>query len=260
MEKEKPDPCSTEEKKTRKRKECGIPDEHRCQRSDRKKNWRCRNARVNHIYCQHHIDLTTKNYLARKERKKQHHLNSCEENPKEGKDSIAIDVSQAVGISKKLMNNMCRIRNPEIAQDITVPSDISDLNELLPTLMVQAWNQELTPAERHILGYLLPEGHRNDSAVMSIFCGGTSRFGIDRAGMWCKSVCEGKENPDAVLERERELKIFQSQYFKHLEEYHEGFIAKAEWFKRLWSDTCNRDEQMFSELLEKYKRDPTFLK
>ncbi|GLJ34323.1 hypothetical protein SUGI_0690220 [Cryptomeria japonica] len=134
-----------------------------------------------------------------------------------------MDASQAVGISKK------------------------------------AWNQELTPAERHILGYLLPEGHRDDSAVMSIFCGGTSRFGIGRAGMWCKSVCEGKENPDAVLERERELKIFQSQYFKDLE-HHEGFIAKAEWFKRLWSDTCNRDDQMFSELLEKYKRDPTFLK
>ncbi|GLJ34322.1 hypothetical protein SUGI_0690160 [Cryptomeria japonica] len=171
-----------------------------------------------------------------------------------------MDASQAVGKSKKVMNNMWRIRNPEIAQERTVPSDISDLNELLPTLMMGAWNQKLTPAERHILGYLLPEGHRNDSAVMSIFCGGTSRFGIDCAGMWCKSVCEGKENPDVVLERERELKIFQSQYLKELEEYHEGFIVKAEWFKRLWSDTCKRDDEMFSELLEKYKRDPTFLK
>ncbi|GLJ34327.1 hypothetical protein SUGI_0690290 [Cryptomeria japonica] len=263
MEEEKHDPCSIKPKKTRKGKECDIPDEQRCQRSDRKKNWRCKNARVNHIYCQHHINLTTKNYLTRKERNKQDPLNSCQKNPKEDKGSIAVedgmacprqkDSSQAVGISKREMNNMCRIRNPEIAQEISVPSDISDLDELLPTLLMEAWNRELNPAERHALGCLLPEGHSDDSSVMSIFSGGTSRFGIDCAGTWCKSVCEGKETPDAVLEKEREMTICQSQYLKDLKEYHEGFIAKAEWFKQLWSDTCKRNDRMFSELLEKYK-------
>ncbi|GLJ34320.1 hypothetical protein SUGI_0690120 [Cryptomeria japonica] len=255
MKKEKHDPCSTKEKKTR-REECTIPDEQRCQRADRKKNWRCKKARVNHIYCQHHKDLAARNYLVRKEKKK------C----REDKESSAIedqkDTNQVVGVSKRGMKSVSRIITPEIAEEIAVPSDISDLGELLPTLLIEAWNRELTPMEKLSLRELLPEGHRDDAAVISIFCGGTSRFGIDRAGNWCRSVCEGKESPDAVLERERELKIFQAKYLKTLEEYHEGFLAKAEWFKRLWSDTCNRDDRMFSQLLEKgkFKLNPTLLR
>ena len=257
MEKEK---RSTKRKKTRTNEECSVPDEQRCKRTDGAGNWQCKNARVNHMYCQHHINLGERNYLVKKEmRKAKEHKKSTSV-----KDAIACpnreDTTQAVGISKWDINNLCLIRNPEIAEKIMVPTGISDMSDLLPNLLMEAWNEELTPVERISLRILLPGGQRDNAAVVSILSGGTSRFGIDHAGQWCKSVCEGKENPDAVLEREMDLKILQSEYLKDLELYKEGLIDKTEMYKRLWFEKCKGDEEKFFEILGKYKSDPSFFK
>ena len=146
------DPSSTKAKKGRKRNQCDIPDERRCKRSDKKKDWRCRNARVNHGYCQHHADLAAKNYSQRKERRNQVPTSSSVNKPKEGKEAFPMDTSQVVGISEKEMNNVGRT----IDQEIRIASEKSDLYRL--SLITEDRNEELTSDERDglcALRYLL---------------------------------------------------------------------------------------------------------
>ncbi|KAH9293128.1 hypothetical protein KI387_041669, partial [Taxus chinensis] len=225
IEKEKPKEMKAEgsSSRTRKRKECNIPDEKRCKRLDRKKNWRCVNARVNKNYCQHHIELMSKNYLSRRERKKKEEENKivavADPIPglkQEKTESQAVPVTdpspctkQAVGIARRSINNVGLIKNPELAEEIMVPSEISDLKERLPVMLMDAWNEVLSPAERYRLRSFLPEGHKEDeTVVMSLLKGETSRFGVGIADKWRRRLCEGKQTPEAVMQKERELKIF----------------------------------------------------
>ncbi|KAH9289401.1 hypothetical protein KI387_033518, partial [Taxus chinensis] len=151
--------------------------------------------------------------------------------------------------------------NKIVAVADPIPGLKQEKRELLPVIMMDAWNEVLSPAERYRLRSFLPEGHKqNETAVMSLLKEETSRFWVVIAAELCRSVCEGKQTPDAVLKKERELKIFQSRYFKDLKMYHGNFISEAEGLKRLCVDTCPCDDRMFCKELQRTSHDLTVLK
>ena len=122
-----------------------------------------------------------------------------------------------IGITKQCLSNKNKLRKPKIAETLALPGDFLLLDDLTNVLNKETWIEHLTPAERSELCALLPDLEESDktSIVESLFNGFNFNFG-NPTMKWGESVCKGEQRPDALLQKEEELKCSQSQYYKDL--------------------------------------------
>ncbi|GLJ18071.1 hypothetical protein SUGI_0318820 [Cryptomeria japonica] len=168
-------------------------------------------------------------------------------------DEVVVEIqSKEVGITKRCMTNKCRIRSPQIAEKITVPEKLHELEDLSDVLTWDSWNKYLSASERCDLRILLPQGQRNNCVIKSLLDGEIQRFGKNPVAEWGKSVCKEEESPVQILQKEENLKASQSQYLKNLRTYHHEYIDRVEGFKKIF-ESCNCDDEEFRMVLMKMK-------
>jgi len=154
----------------------------------------------------------------------------------------------AIGITKQCLSNKYKIKEPEIAETAVLPGDLFGLENLKDVLTMEAWTEHLTPSERRDLRSLLPEGQKNNTVVECLLSGENFNFG-NPALMWGASVCKGEQFPSALLQREREMKISQSQFFKDRITYRDTFLDTVEELEKLCESVDQNDKEFRRELM-----------
>lgn len=153
--------------------------------------------------------------------------------------------SVLIGITTHCMSGKYKIKRPTIADTTSLPAEILGLNDLRGVLTLEAWGM-LSGEERKSLVGLLPGGQ--SGAVEPLLKGDNIFFG-NPIIQWGSSVCRGQEHPEALLLKEFELKLRQSEYFKELKSYHAEYIVLGEDFKGLY-ESCNEDKAKFLEAIK----------
>ena len=142
------------------------------------------------------------------------------------------------------------MKRPEIAGTAVLPLDIYGLDNLKDVLTMEAWQEYLSPTDRFSLRSLLPEGQQNNIVVESLLSGDNFKFG-NSALKWGASVCRGEQVPNALLQREQELKSSQSQYYEYLENYRDTLVDTLEELKQLY-ESCDDNDTKFRMKLKKW--------
>ena len=155
-----------------------------------------------------------------------------------------------VGITKHCLSNKSKIKEPEIAETAVLPDDIYGLENLTDVLTMEAWKECLSPTDRCVLRSFLPEGHQNDTVVESLLRGDNFKFG-NPALKWGTSICRGEQFPNALLQREQELKSSQSQCYEYLENYRDTLVDTLEELKQLY-ESCDDNDTNFREKLKEW--------
>jgi hypothetical protein len=158
-----------------------------------------------------------------------------------------------IGITKQCLSNKNKLRKPKIAETLALPGDILLLDDLTNVLNKETWIEHLTPAERSELCALLPDLEEPDktSIVESLFNGENLNFG-NPAMKWGESVCKGEQRPDALLQKEEELRRSQSQYYKDLKTYRDTLLDSLEELKQL-CESCNGEHAKIQEEIEQWR-------
>lgn len=222
-------------KRPRETAESTLPDELRCKRSDGKR-WRCSQPRLEgKSYCHRHSEKIQR-YTQKKK-----NLNPSRSPELE------------IGITEHCKSNEYKIREPEIAETIKLPTEIFALQDLRNVLTVEAWREDLTERERSRLRAFLPEGQNNNNDVVeSLLSGENFNFG-NPAIAWGASVCKEEQCPEVLLQKERDLKQSQSQYFKDMRAYYYAFIASIHELSQL-CDSCSMNDARFRKALKLWRK------
>ncbi|CAO2821894.1 unnamed protein product [Amaranthus hypochondriacus] len=139
--------------------------------------------------------------------------------------------------------------NAKLADVVTVPRDIFELNDLSQVLSYEVWQSVLTEKERNVLTQFLPPGVEADEAVRALLSGDNFFFGNPFL-KWGSSLCSGGLHPDAILQHEKSFKTDKKGYYSELQQYHDSMIGSLQNLKQ----TCASSNDPESEIRQYMSR------
>ncbi|KAJ0974607.1 hypothetical protein J5N97_016572 [Dioscorea zingiberensis] len=141
----------------------------------------------------------------------------------------------------------------ELADVLSVPRDIFNLDNLMEVLSYEVWATCLSESERELLTQLLPSGTGAEQVVHSLLTGENHHFGNPFL-KWCSSLCSGNLHPDNVLRMEHEFRANKRAYYGELNKYHTDMLELLKKWKEKW--TSSKDpEKLWSKGLTKHMQE-----
>lgn len=159
---------------------------------------------------------------------------------------------EQIGISWRQMKpfvNHVSSDHKVLADVVTVPEEIFDLDNLSEVLSYEVWKTHLSENERNHLMNFLPRGIEPHQAVEDLLAGTDFDFGSPVLN-WGTSVCSGDLHPDIVVGQEQHLKSQKREYYRQLHNYHNDMIGFLSKLKERWQ-SCRDPE---NEILQKMWR------
>ncbi|TYJ08407.1 hypothetical protein E1A91_A11G072700v1 [Gossypium mustelinum] len=139
-----------------------------------------------------------------------------------------------------------------LADVLTLPHEIFDLENLKRVLSYQVWQTHLSENERNLLMQFLPTGIDKEQTLRALFSGDNFHFG-NHFLKWGASLCSGHLHPDKVIKEERRLKAEKKAYYSELQDYHNDTIDYLQKLKEKW-ESCKDPEQEIVQKLWRSKR------
>ncbi|KNA17348.1 hypothetical protein SOVF_080810 isoform B [Spinacia oleracea] len=121
--------------------------------------------------------------------------------------------------------------NAKLADVVTVPKDVFELNDLADVLSYEVWQSVLTEKERNFLVQFLPPGPGADGVVQALFTGDNFCFGNPFL-KWGSSLCSGDLHPDTILQHEKSFKTNKKAYYSEIQQYHDNMIRNLQNLKQ----------------------------
>ncbi|XP_020148482.1 uncharacterized protein [Aegilops tauschii subsp. strangulata] len=147
-------------------------------------------------------------------------------------------------------------RAPRTLADVaTVPRRIfslADIPLLGGVLSYQVWDACLTEADRRFLARFLPPGSDAEEAVQDLLTGENHHFGNPLV-TWSSALCCGDLHPDAVLNKEQQIRADKKAYHAHLKNYHSDMTDTVTRWRDKWL-TCDNPKSLFRDNLAKQRR------
>uniref|UniRef100_A0A453MMU6 DEUBAD domain-containing protein n=1 Tax=Aegilops tauschii subsp. strangulata TaxID=200361 RepID=A0A453MMU6_AEGTS len=138
-------------------------------------------------------------------------------------------------------------RAPRTLADVaTVPRRIfslADIPLLGGVLSYQVWDACLTEADRRFLARFLPPGSDAEEAVQDLLTGENHHFGNPLV-TWSSALCCGDLHPDAVLNKEQQIRADKKAYHAHLKNYHSDMTDTVTRWRDKWL-TCDNPKSLF---------------
>ncbi|EPS65141.1 hypothetical protein M569_09638, partial [Genlisea aurea] len=140
-------------------------------------------------------------------------------------------------------------RHSSLADIVSVPKEIFDLNSLSDVLSYEVWQSHLSDEERNMLLRFLPKHLNHDSILQALLGGDNFHFG-NPFMKWCvsSSLCLGKLHPDSVVHEDQSRKALRKSYFTNLHKYHHNMIGKLQLWKEEWADSRNAEGEFVQNI------------
>ncbi|KAK8664112.1 hypothetical protein V6N13_083914 [Hibiscus sabdariffa] len=142
--------------------------------------------------------------------------------------------------------------NRVLADVLTLPSEIFDLENLTEVLSYEVWQTLLSENERNLLMQFLPTGTDKEHVLQALLAGDSFHFGNPFL-KWGSLVCSGHLHPDAVIQEEQRLKTEKKAYYSELQDYHNDIIDYLQKLKVKW-ESCKDPEQEIVHKLWRSRR------
>ncbi|GMI93946.1 hypothetical protein like AT5G13950 [Hibiscus trionum] len=142
--------------------------------------------------------------------------------------------------------------NSALADVLTLPNEIFDLDNLTEVLSYEVWQTLLSENERNLLMQFLPTGTDKEHVLQALLAGDSFHFGTPFL-KWGSLVCSGHLHPDAVIQEEQRLKAEKKAYYSELQDYHNDIIDYLQKLKVKW-ESCKDPEQEIVHKLWRSRR------
>ncbi|XP_064997453.1 uncharacterized protein LOC135632697 [Musa acuminata AAA Group] len=140
-----------------------------------------------------------------------------------------------------------------IADVVSVPYEIFDLDNLSEVLTYEVWATCLSEPERKLLSQFLPSETDTEHVVHSLLKGENHHFGNPYL-KWSSSLCAGNLHPDNVLHLEKQFKFNKRAYYHEINKYHSGMLEVLKNWRERWL-SCKDPENLWSEEFTKNKQE-----
>ncbi|KAF7069729.1 hypothetical protein CFC21_075313 [Triticum aestivum] len=148
-----------------------------------------------------------------------------------------------------------RARTLALADVAPVPRRIfslADIPLLGGVLSYQVWDACLTEADRRFLARFLPAGSDAEEAVQDLLTGENHHFGNPLL-TWSSALCSGDLHPDALLNKEQQIRADKKAYHAQLKNYHSDMTDTVTRWRDKWL-TCDNPKSLFRDNLAKQRR------
>lgn len=139
--------------------------------------------------------------------------------------------------------------NTKLADVLTVPTEVFQLNDLTGILSYEVWQSLLTEKERGYLSQFLPRGVDPDQVVQALLGADNFHFGNPFL-KWGAKLCSGDLHPDAIVHHEKSFKTNKKEYYSELQQYHDDMI----WNLQKLKERCARSKDPESEVQQMMSR------
>ncbi|XP_047178730.1 protein PFC0760c isoform X2 [Vigna umbellata] len=173
----------------------------------------------------------------------------------DGNQKKVVAKREQVGISwrqtKPFINSVAN-GHKLVADVLTVPQEIFDLDNLSDVLSYEVWMTHLSENERNLLMNFLPSGFEPHQVVEDLLAGINFNFG-NPFTKWGASLCLGDLHPDMIVYREQHLKSLKREYYSHIHNYHNDMIGFLSNLKQIWQN-CKDPEKEIVQRIWRSKR------
>ncbi|XP_014511574.1 protein PFC0760c isoform X2 [Vigna radiata var. radiata] len=173
----------------------------------------------------------------------------------DGNQKKVVAKREQVGISwrqtKPFINSVAN-GHKLVADVLTVPQEIFDLDNLSDVLSYEVWMTHLSENERNLLMNFLPRGFEPHQLVEDLLAGINFNFG-NPFTKWGASLCLGDLHPDMIVYREQHLKSLKIEYYSHIHNYHNDMIGFLSNMKKSWQ-SCKDPEKEIVQKIWRSKR------
>ncbi|RAL47998.1 hypothetical protein DM860_016199 [Cuscuta australis] len=130
-----------------------------------------------------------------------------------------------------------------LADVVTVPQEIFDLDNLAEVLSHEVWQTCLSDNERSLLIKFLPRGTDAPRLVHDLLGGDNFHFGNPFL-QWSRFLCSGNLHPDGIIRHHQSIKSHKKAYYMELQNYHVNMIENLKTWRDKWVSCRNFDEQI----------------
>ncbi|XP_027923848.1 uncharacterized protein LOC114181564 isoform X2 [Vigna unguiculata] len=164
----------------------------------------------------------------------------------DGNQKKVVAKREQVGISwrqtKPFINSVAN-GHKLVADVLTVPQEIFDLDNLSDVLSYEVWMNLLSENERNLLMNFLPRGFEPHQVVEDLLTGINFNFG-NPFTKWGASLCLGDLHPDMIVYREQHLKSEKREYYSHIHNYHNDMIGFLSNLKKSWQSCKDLEKEI----------------
>ncbi|KAJ8451986.1 hypothetical protein Cgig2_016567 [Carnegiea gigantea] len=139
--------------------------------------------------------------------------------------------------------------NTKLADVLTVPTEVFQLNDLTGIVSYEVWQSLLTEKERGYLSQFLPRGVDTHQVVQALLGADNFHFGNPFL-KWGARLCSGDLHPDAIVQHEKSFKTNKKEYYSELQQYHDDMIRNLQKLK----ERCARSKDPESEVQQMMSR------
>ncbi|KAL6871539.1 hypothetical protein ACP4OV_014368 [Aristida adscensionis] len=139
-----------------------------------------------------------------------------------------------------------------LADVIYVPPETFSFENLRGVLSHEAWSTCLTESERKFLIQFLPSDNDAEENVHSLLTGKNYHFGNPFMN-WSTSLCRGDMHPDAVLNKEMQIRNDEKAYSIDLRNYHSNMVETLKRWRKRWL-SCGDTDNLFRDNPAKQKQ------
>ncbi|KAK7364754.1 hypothetical protein VNO80_13496 [Phaseolus coccineus] len=168
----------------------------------------------------------------------------------DGNQKKVVAKREQVGISwrqtKPFINSVAN-GHKLVADVLTVPQEIFDLDNLSDVLSYEVWKTHLSENERNLLMNFLPGDFEPHQLVEDLLAGINFNFG-NPFSKWGASLCLGDLHPDMIVYREQHLKSEKKEYYSHIHNYHNDMIGFLSKLKKSWQSCKDPEKEIVQKI------------
>ncbi|XP_020231542.1 uncharacterized protein LOC109812084 isoform X2 [Cajanus cajan] len=177
----------------------------------------------------------------------------------DGNQKRVVAKREQIGISRRQMKPFINVVSNDhkvLADVITVPQEIFDLDNLSEVLSYEVWKTHLSENERNLLMNFLPSGSEPHQVVEELLAGINYSFGNPFL-KWGASLCLGDLHPDTIVDRERRLKSEKKEYYSYIHNYHNDMIGFLSKLKNKWQSCKDPEKEIVQKIWRSKQRMPS---
>ncbi|XWS30577.1 hypothetical protein CRYUN_Cryun24cG0130900 [Craigia yunnanensis] len=162
----------------------------------------------------------------------------------DGNQNKVVAKREQIGLSRRHLRSFTdsTLHHHRVLADVlTVPYEIFDLENLTEVLSYEVWQTQLSEKERNLLMQFLPTGSDKEQVLQALLAGNNFHFGNSFL-KWGTSLCSGHLHPDTVIQEELRLKAEKKAYYSVLQDYHNDIIEYLQKLREKW-ESCKDPEQ-----------------
>nr|KYP51159.1 Nuclear factor connected with kappa-B-binding protein [Cajanus cajan] len=176
----------------------------------------------------------------------------------DGNQKRVVAKREQIGISRRQMKPFINVVSNDhkvLADVITVPQEIFDLDNLSEVLSYEVWKTHLSENERNLLMNFLPSGSEPHQVVEELLAGINYSFG--NPFLKWQDIFPCDLHPDTIVDRERRLKSEKKEYYSYIHNYHNDMIGFLSKLKNKWQSCKDPEKEIVQKIWRSKQRMPS---